>query len=157
MGCFMSKPDDIVSNDFHNYMNDDVYKWSNTKIFVPPITKGHVIKVYDGDTITIASKLPIINDEQIYRFSVRLNSIDTPEIKGHTEEEKSAACIARDALKEKILNKEVTLKNVSLEKYGRLLADVYLNELCLNNWMLENKYAVEYHGKTKQTFKPTTL
>ena len=143
--------------DSHNYMNDDVYKWSNTKIFVPPITKGHVIKVYDGDTITIASKLPIINDEQIYRFSVRLNNIDTPEIKGHTEQEKIAACIARDALKEKILNKEVMLKNVSLEKYGRLLADVYLNELCLNNWMLENKYAVEYHGKTKQTFKPTTL
>ena len=55
------------------------------------------------------------------------------------------------------LNNIDDLKNVSLEKYGRLLADVYLNELCLNNWMLENKYAVEYHGKTKQTFKPTTL
>ena len=26
--------------------------------FVPPITNGKVIKVYDGDTITIASKMP---------------------------------------------------------------------------------------------------
>ena len=159
MGCCMSTPDDtstplptkeIISD-------DNEYTWNNTKIFVPPITKGHVIKVYDGDTITVASTLPIIDDTQIYRFSVRLNNIDTPEIKGHTEEEKAAAQVARDALKEKILNKEVLLKNVSLEKYGRLLADVYLNDLCLNNWMLENKYAVEYHGKTKQPFNTISI
>ena len=157
MGCFMSKPEDIITNEFQNYINDDEYKWSNTKIFVPPVTKGHVIKVYDGDTITIASKLPIINDSQIYRFSVRLNNIDTPEIKGKSKEERDAAYVARDALKTKILDKEVILKNVSLEKYGRLLADIYLNDLCLNNWMLENNYGVEYHGKTKQTFKPASL
>lgn len=164
MGCFISKSDDVINNDhnnanddLHNFIQDDEYKWSNTKIFVPPITKGHVIKVYDGDTITIATKLPIINDTQIYRFSVRLNNIDTPEIKGKSNQEKEAAIIARDALKNMILNKEVYLKNISLEKYGRLLADVYLNDLYLNNWMLENKYAVEYHGKTKQVFKPTSL
>lgn len=33
-------------------------KWSDTVPFVPPITSGRVIKVYDGDTITIAAKLP---------------------------------------------------------------------------------------------------
>jgi len=42
--------------------------WNETIPFVPPITNGYVIKVYDGDTITIASKLPYINSP-LYRFS----------------------------------------------------------------------------------------
>ena len=36
-----------------------------------------------------------------------------------------------------------------MEKYGRLLADVYLDELHLNQWLIENKYAVAYDGGTK--------
>ena len=60
--------------------------------------------------------VPIINDNTIYRFSVRLNGIDTPEIKGKNEDEKTAAKNARDALSSLILHKEVILKNVSTEK-----------------------------------------
>jgi hypothetical protein len=33
-------------------------KWNDTIPFIPPIDSGLVIKVYDGDTITIASQLP---------------------------------------------------------------------------------------------------
>jgi hypothetical protein len=33
-------------------------KWEDTQEFTFPIKGGKVIKVYDGDTITIASKLP---------------------------------------------------------------------------------------------------
>ena len=59
-------------------------KWKDTVPFTLPLKNGYVIKVYDGDTITIANRLPLINDDTIYRFSVRLNGIDTPEIKGKT-------------------------------------------------------------------------
>jgi hypothetical protein len=38
---------------------------------------------------------------------------------------------------------------LSTEKYGRLLADVYLEDLHLNAWMLEHNYAVPYDGGTK--------
>ena len=41
------------------------------------------------------------------------------------------------------------LKNISTEKYGRLLADVYLGDLHLNKWMLDKRYAVSYDGGTK--------
>jgi endonuclease YncB( thermonuclease family) len=116
--------------------------------FVPPVTCGKVIKVYDGDTITIASRLPF-TDSPIYKFPVRLLGIDCPEIKGSTETEKNLAKSARDALSSRINGKMVILKNVSTEKYGRLLADVYIDGANMNQWMLDNNYAVKYDGGTK--------
>lgn len=122
--------------------------YDDTTPFVPPITEGKVVKVYDGDTITVAAKLPY-TDSPIYRFSVRLNGIDSPEIKAKSSTEKMLAVNAREALSGRILNKIVQLKNTSTEKYGRLLADVYLGETNMNEWMLANKYAVPYDGGTK--------
>jgi micrococcal nuclease len=116
--------------------------------FVPPIDKGIVIKVYDGDTITIASKLPYL-ESPLYRFSVRLNGIDCPEIKGEDEHEKTCAQIAKKELSDLILNKVVTLQNLQTEKYGRILADVYINDLHLNKYMVEKRLAVVYDGGTK--------
>jgi endonuclease YncB( thermonuclease family) len=121
--------------------------WKTCKPFIPPISSGKVIKVYDGDTITIATKLPY--DNELYRFSVRLNGIDSAEIKGKTEHERQIASLARDALIGKILGKMVELRNIGTEKYGRILADVYLGDLHINNWMLENNYAIVYNGGTK--------
>jgi len=126
------------------------YDMENTISFIPPITEGFVIKVYDGDTITVASKLPYPNSP-VYRFHVRLNGIDTPEIKGKTDDEKAAAHHAQKALENLILHKTVTLKNLKTEKYGRILADVYLKKVSLNKWMLDNNYAVKYEGGTKQS------
>ena len=130
--------------------NGTVIKWEDTVEFTFPITCGQVIKVYDGDTITIATKLPF-NDSPLYRLSVRFNGIDTPEIKGKTVDEKNAAKSARDALSSLILNKVVVLKNIQSEKYGRVLAEVYLDELCLNEWMIQQRYAVKYDGGTKKS------
>jgi len=125
-----------------------IINWGDTCPFVPPVTCGQVIKVYDGDTITIASKLPY-DSSPLYRFSVRLNGIDAPEIKGKTEDEITVAKQARDELSKIILNKQVILKNTQTEKYGRILADVYLDELHLNKWMIDQHFAVEYDGGTK--------
>ena len=134
-----------------SYMEDgDDIKWADTVEFTFPISGGRVIKVYDGDTITIASKLPF-NESPLYRLSVRLNGIDTPEIKGKTEDEKLAAKQTRDAVAALILNKYVTLKNIQTEKYGRILADVYYGELCINEWLIKERYAVKYDGGTKKT------
>ena len=129
------------------YLLNIVYE--NTVPFVPPITLGKVIKVYDGDTFTIVSKLPY-NGSPMYRFSVRINGIDSPEIKGKTANEKELAKKSREALSNLILGKIITLQNVSTEKYGRILADVYLGDLCVNEWMITNNYAVKYDGGTKE-------
>ena len=134
------------------------YTWSDTKPFIPPITQGYVIKVYDGDTITIATKLPYV-ESPLYRFSVRLNGIDCPEIKGKNALEKQVAHYAKMYVSDKILHKNIYLDNVKTEKYGRVLADVYINPIqqtarqgqneSLSQMLLRNGLAVEYDGGTK--------
>ena len=89
------------------YSTATIPGWKDTIPFVPPISNGIVIKVYDGDTITIASKLPY-KKSPLYRFSVRLNRIDAPEIKGVSKKETQMAIISRDKLAEKCLTKQVT-------------------------------------------------
>jgi endonuclease YncB( thermonuclease family) len=116
--------------------------------FVPPISYGTVIKVYDGDTITITSKLPY-DSSPLYKFSVRLNGIDCPEIKGKCETEKEVAKVARDTLSSKIMGKLIQLKNVQTEKYGRVLAEVWFEGVCMNTWLVKQRLAVEYDGGTK--------
>ena len=138
--------------DSTEYLNklDKQISWKDTIQFVPPIKEGIVIKVYDGDTITIASKLPY-NISPLYRFSIRLNGIDCPEIKGKDENEKKCAQIAKQEMSDLILNKIVRLKNIETEKYGRILADVYIGDLYLNKHMIEKRLAVTYNGGTKNS------
>lgn len=140
-------------NNSPNKETDNTYlegvTYDNTKIFIPNIQYCKVIKVYDGDTITVASRLP--NDVNIYRFSVRLVGNDTPEMKTNNDRERVNAIIARDALSRMILEKVVELRNIRIEKYGRLLAEVYLENLNMSEWMLYNKYAVEYLGGKKNS------
>jgi endonuclease YncB( thermonuclease family) len=144
------RSEEDVKLDFDFDSVDNSKLWIKTKPFVPPVVGGRVIKVYDGDTITIASTIPI-KKSPLYRFSVRLNGIDTPEIKGSDEIEKRVALIARDALSEKILYKDVELINVQTEKYGRLLAEVVFNGENMNEWMITQRFAVKYDGGTKKS------
>lgn len=139
----------FFSNNFQEDFDNIFY--NNTIPFIPPVKRGKVIKVYDGDTITVASK--ILNGTDMYRFSVRLNGIDSPEIKGKSEAEKLSATVSRDKLSNLILNKVVRLEDVKTEKYGRILAEVYLDNLNINQWMLENKLAEPYDGGKKKKFE----
>lgn len=144
--------EDIMENSLNNNSFDSIKNtelWMHTTPFVAPIKKGRVIKVYDGDTITVAAKLPDTLNSPLYRFSVRLNGIDTPELKTKNEIEKKVALMARDALSAKILYKDVELRNVQTEKYGRLLAGIWLDNECLNEWMVKQRFAVKYNGGTK--------
>ena len=138
--------------ELENYMKDGTdIEWRDTQEFTFPIKGGRVIKVYDGDTITIASKLPY-DASPLYRFSVRLNGIDTPEMKGKDvlNEEKIAANNAREFVHGLIFNRYVRLENIKNEKYGRILADVYIGDTNLNELLIKERYAVKYDGKTKQ-------
>jgi endonuclease YncB( thermonuclease family) len=148
--------DSIIPSEFH-HLKDIEYK--DTRRFIPPIEHGKVVKVYDGDTITIAST--IFNYNVVYRFSVRLRRIDSPEIKGKTAEEKRLAQQSREALHNLIFGKIVFLTNVDTDKYGRILADVILYydidnpnnptliPINISDWMLENGLAVPYDGGKK--------
>jgi endonuclease YncB( thermonuclease family) len=82
---------------------------------------------------------------------VRLNGIDAPEIHGKNADEKDSAIYARDQLESLLLHRVVQLKNQKTEKYGRILADVYLGDLHINQWLLDEKLVVPYDGGTKKS------
>jgi endonuclease YncB( thermonuclease family) len=137
----------------------ETLEYKDTQKFIPPISQGKVIKVYDGDTFTIGTYLAastistVASKPEAYRFSVRMRGIDSPEMKTKNAHEREAAIKAQTALSMKIKNRVVELKNVAYDKYGRILADVYLEEEHINQWMLNNKHAKIYDGGKKEEFE----
>ena len=137
--------------------------WSECREFTLAdfVSTGYVIKVYDGDTITIASPMAHDPSNTLYRCSVRLSGIDAPERKGKgvTEEEKKAAMHVQQYLSDLVLGKQVRLHNVNNEKYGRILAEVYTEENpheSVNQQLLRAGLVVVYTGGTKQPFQTLT-
>jgi endonuclease YncB( thermonuclease family) len=104
-----------------------------------------VIKVYDGDTFTIANKM----DGIWYKFQVRVNRIDCPEIKSKDLNEKNKAMQVRDYVASLILRNKVLLKGIQKDKYGRLLSEVFVGNVNLADHLIEKHYAVFYDGGTK--------
>lgn len=116
--------------------------------FVPPITSGRVIKVYDGDSITVATRLPY-KASPLYRFNIRLSGIDCPEIRSKDPFEAELAIYVRDLIRNLVYEKEVELHNLGQDKYGRVLANVLYMGRSVNEWLINNSLAVRYSGKTK--------
>jgi|TARA_R110000824_G_scaffold62352_7_gene165243 micrococcal nuclease len=103
-----------------------------------------VVSVYDGDTITVDIDLGfgIVLKKQ----KLRLLGINTPEVRG---EEKILGKKVRDLVREKILDKVVTIKTVKDKKgkYGRWLATIIYEDEDINNWLLIEGHAVSYMKK----------
>jgi len=120
--------------------------------FYPDIRKGRVIKVYDGDSITVAARIPQLKNNIIYKFSIRLNRLDTPELRTSNHIEKEYAIKIRDLLSERIMNKMINIKVIKTDKYGRYLAEIFYKKENINDWLLNNHYATRYDGGTKEQF-----
>ena len=108
-----------------------------------------VVDVYDGDTIKCV--FPIHNT--LYRWNCRLSGVDTPEIRTRCGIEKKYGYKVRDCLRDKILNKMVYVQCNEFDKYGRLLGVMFITKddtESVNDTMVKNNYAYEYHGGTKQ-------
>jgi len=125
---------------------------SSRFIFAAQINYGD-IKVkylynYDGDTITvnIPDYPPLIGQ----KISIRINGIDTPEIKGKSEKEKTLDRTAKKLVNSLLKNaKEIELKNMQRGKYFRIVADVYYDKKNLADILIKNNLAVPYDGGTK--------
>jgi endonuclease YncB( thermonuclease family) len=125
--------------------------WADPAIPGPVAAK--VIKVYDGDTFTVEA-YPWPGLEA--KASVRIDGVDTPEIRGKCEAEKQKAVEAREFVKGLVLGEVVLLENVKHGKYaGRVVADVKLN----NGEKLADKIIAqglgrEYHGGPRGKWCP---
>ena len=103
--------------------------------------KATVTKVYDGDTITVDFDLGF--GILIRKQKIRLVGINTPEVRGS---EKPQGIISRDALRQRILGKVVTIKTSKDKKgkYGRWLGEVFVEDENINQWLITEGYAKPY-------------
>ena len=110
-----------------------------------------VISVYDGDTfrVDIDSLPPIVGKN----IPIRLNGVDTPEIQGKCKYEKDLALKARDFVRNKLANaKEIKLNNLQRGKYFRVVADVMIDGVSLEQELLDNALAYKYTGGEKSSW-----
>lgn len=114
------------------------------------IPKADITSVYDGDTLYITEKScpPVF----CTHIGVRLNGIDTPEMRGACQLEKDKAKEAKLFLLSALKNGSVIeLRNTSREKYGRLIGDMYIDGKSIGDQMIASGLAVAYHGEKKTT------
>ena len=115
------------------------------------IIVSRVISVYDGDTfrVDIDSLPPIVG----INIPIRLNGVDTPEIRGKCKYEKDLAIKARDFVRNKLANaKEIKLNNLQRGKYFRVVANVIVDGVSLEQELLENELAYKYSGGKKSSW-----
>jgi micrococcal nuclease len=112
-----------------------------------------VLRVVDGDTIDVDIDLGF---NVSYTQRVRLAGIDTPESRTTDLKEKALGLEVKEYLKHSLEGAEdvviQTEKPDSSEKYGRILGWLFINddEISLNEKMINEGYAWEYDGGTKQ-------
>ena len=131
---------------------------------IPPSRKScynfrvtEINKVLDGDTIDVTIDLGF----DLYKKErVRIAGVDTPEKRTRDLEEKALGIDATNWLKKKLEDTingdgELSIRTElvgGVGKYGRLLGWLYIDdsEVSLNELMIDEGYAWEYDGGTKQ-------
>ena len=116
--------------------------------FIPKFTEGRVVKTYDCDTITVVAPV----EDTLYRWSVRLDGIDAPEIRSKVPREAKCAKAGRHYLAQRILGETVKLEIKKSDKYGRLLCRVFYGGSDMSEEMIDNGYAQAYDGGKKSNF-----
>jgi endonuclease YncB( thermonuclease family) len=131
---------------------------------------GRLVDIIDGDSLVII--IPVFDG--FYKYHVRINGIDTCEMKSKSEQNKRLALRARSEILNLVTNSEfqydidrksiqktlndkvyvVYLECCEFDKYGRLLANVYIDnskEQCFAKHLVDVNLAYRYTGETKLT------
>ena len=109
-----------------------------------------VERVVDGDTVDVTLDLGF---DILHKCRVRLYGIDTPESRTRNKDEKVRGKMAGAFLKEAIEDGEKIVIQTKLKdskgKYGRVLGDIVVDDVNINQLMVECHLAVAYHGQSK--------
>jgi len=110
-----------------------------------------VTRVVDGDTIDVILDLGF---SILHKCRVRLYGIDTPESRTRDKDEKARGKLAAKYLKDSIKNgTEIILRSKlkdSKGKYGRVLGEIIVDNININQSMIEKYLAVRYTGQSKK-------
>jgi micrococcal nuclease len=117
-----------------------------------------VTKVVDGDTIDVIIDLGF---DIMYKSRVRLFGIDTPESRTRDLVEKKYGLMSKDFLKDKLKNAEKivikTHKGEETGKFGRILGEIFCDNVNINQQMCDVGHAVAYYGQSKDDIQEEHL
>ena len=125
----------------------DSCTYANTPSFnyVGQTFTAKVVKVYDGDTITVA----VLMHGKYWRFGVRMLGYDSPEMKSSDPVEKKWAKAAQKHLSDAIMNRMINMTCDKFDKYGRILATVECGGININQMMMDTNMCRKYDGGKK--------
>tara|TARA_R110001606_G_scaffold2647_3_gene11477 strand:- start:269 stop:700 length:432 start_codon:yes stop_codon:yes gene_type:complete len=110
-----------------------------------------VVRVVDGDTIRLDIDLGF--DIVLNNQSVRLYRVDTPECRTRDLKEKAAGLLSKSVVKGFVDQGSKVVIKTSLDtkgKFGRILGTIITdNGININEHLIDNNYAVEYYGQSK--------
>jgi micrococcal nuclease len=113
-----------------------------------------VERVVDGDTIDVVLDLGF---DILYKSRVRLYGIDTPESRTRNKDEKARGKMASAFLKEAIDNGNKVVIQTKLKdsrgKFGRVLGNVVVDGVNINQSMIDNYHAAAYFGQSKEAIE----
>ena len=109
-----------------------------------------VERVVDGDTIDVILDLGF---DIRFKSRVRLYGIDTPESRTRDKDEKVRGKMAGAFLKDAVNNGSKVVIETKLKdsrgKYGRVLGNVVVDGVNINEALIKNFLAVAYFGQSK--------
>ena len=106
-----------------------------------------ITKVVDGDTVDVDIDLGF---GMVYKKQrVRLMGIDTPESRTRDLVEKLFGKASKKHLKELLSEGNITLRSHDKGKFGRILGELFVNDISINQKMIDDHHAVDYGGGNK--------
>ncbi len=112
--------------------------------------KARIRKFIDGDTVDVDIDLGF--DIILHNQRIRLYGIDTPESRTRDKEEKFYGKLAASFLKKQCKKGTCIALRTYLDKrgkFGRILGEIIVDGVNVNQLMVEEHMAVEYHGQSK--------
>jgi len=113
-----------------------------------------VERVVDGDTVDVVLNLGF---DIMYKSRVRLYGIDTPESRTRNLDEKARGKMAGAFLKNKIDAGEKVVIQTKLKdsrgKFGRVLGNIIVDGININQLMIDNHHAAAYFGQSKDAIE----
>ena len=115
-----------------------------------------VKRIVDGDTVDVLIDLGF---DIAYSSRVRLYGIDTPESRTRDKDEKARGLISKDFLKSWLDKGSVVIRTRKDKKgkFGRVLGEMVVEDININELMIEEHHAVKYHGQSKDDIEAEHL
>ena len=150
-------PEDIL-NELKKSKNNNDISYENLYDL-----SAKIIEIYDANICTVK----FIYDNQIYQTTIRMDGYSAPEkiIKANTAAKKMEKILSNEVTKkftelccspslnenEKIIKLDIVKYDKDGKKGAKNIGRIYVdNNVCVNDYMIENKYAYIYGGGEKK-------